>query len=82
MELMLANYQFARLGEWNICTAVGRLFLPKGEGKVRVYSAHVGSVQASNPSPQSSPLVARGEAGRATRHLVAERTRMSLPRTE
>ncbi|PYJ29491.1 MAG: hypothetical protein DME90_05415 [Verrucomicrobia bacterium] len=35
MELMLANYQFARLGEWNICTAVGRLSLPEGEGLFR-----------------------------------------------
>jgi hypothetical protein len=44
-----------------------RLSLPKGEGRVRV-SLSVASRQ--NPSPQSSPLFARGEANK--RYLTCE----------
>jgi hypothetical protein len=47
-----------------------RLSLPKGEGRVRVGGFDFCSVQ--NPSPQSSPLVARGEAGIVSEFLYVK----------
>jgi hypothetical protein len=38
------------------CTRMNRLSLRKGEGRVRVF-LDISVVQASNPSPPSSPLV-------------------------
>jgi hypothetical protein len=77
MEVEFANCVFARSDECNVSTVAGRLSLLQGKGEGE------GSFTASwkradvNLSPQSSPLVIRGEAERAAKCPSAWKTKSS-----
>jgi hypothetical protein len=66
MEALFANCEFARSDASNVSAAVGRLSLSEGEGEGEGLSKASSKRAGLNPSRQSSPLAARGEAKRAT----------------
>jgi hypothetical protein len=65
MEEKFANWNFVPGGGSIIGIAAGRLSRFKGEGEGEASSTTGSQRSRLNPSPQSSPLAARGEAKRS-----------------
>ena len=75
MEAEFAKSQIVRSSKSIIQTATGRLSLSEGEGEGEGSFTTRSERSRLNPSPQSSPLAARGEADGSTNCMLASQKR-------